>query len=139
MVRPLTERTEPTRVLEVGPGTGAVTKHIVRHLKPDDHFDLVEINDQFAELLCRRFADDPTFQPAANRSAVHHVPLQEFRPAEPFDVIISGLPFNNFPAALVEELIDHMPIAAGAGRRTGVLRVHVRPSGAVPDLSPKDA
>ena len=129
MVRPLTERTEPTRVLEVGPGTGAVTKHIVRHLKPKDHFDLVEINDQFAELLRRRFTDDPTFQPAANRSAVHHVPLQEFRPRDPFDVIISGLPFNNFPAALVEELIDHcLSLLAPGGELAFFEYMFVRPA-----------
>lgn len=107
MVRPLTQRKSPMRVLEVGPGTGAVTKQIVRALRPGDHFDLVEINAEFADLLRRRFATDPVFQAAAAQADVHHVPLQDFRPAEPFDVIVSGLPFNNFPAALVEELVDH--------------------------------
>lgn len=107
MVQPLARRKQPSRVLEVGPGTGAVTSQIVKHLKLDDHFDLVEINPEFAEMLRRRFSSDPRYQPVANQANVHSLPLQDFRPEEPYDVIISGLPFNNFPAELVEELIDH--------------------------------
>ena len=37
----------PARILEVGPGTGAVTREIVRHLQDDDRFDAVEINPSF--------------------------------------------------------------------------------------------
>ena len=39
------------RVLEVGPGTGAVTRYIVRALGPEDRLDLVELNANFAERL----------------------------------------------------------------------------------------
>jgi len=34
----------PSRILEVGPGTGPVTKKILDHLQPGDQFDAVEIN-----------------------------------------------------------------------------------------------
>src|SRR5438552_1607696 len=34
----------PRRILEVGPGTGAVTVEILRQLRPGDQFDIVEIN-----------------------------------------------------------------------------------------------
>ena len=107
MTRPLAKCAGPRRILEVGPGTGAVTGHIVREVRPDDHFDLVEINEQFAGLLKDRFASDPKYQPAAAMSQVHTCPLQDFPSTEPYDFIVSGLPFNNFPSELVESLVDH--------------------------------
>lgn len=106
MTQPLRARTAPKRVLEVGPGTGAVTRAIAPHIGAADRFDLVEINPRFAELLTERFATDPRYQPAAARSQIHVTALQEFRAEAPYDVIISGLPFNNFPASLVGELVD---------------------------------
>lgn len=106
LTRPLRERSDPVRVLEVGPGTGAVTRDIVRCIKPGDRFDLVEINERFAARLKERFAADSHYRQVADRAEVHVCPLQEFSPAGPYDVIISGLPFNNFPAALVDELLE---------------------------------
>src|SRR5947209_7706412 len=51
----------PGRILEVGPGTGSVTRQLVRHLLPDDHVDAVEINRQFVNLLRRRFEHEWAF------------------------------------------------------------------------------
>ena len=96
----------PVRVLEVGPGTGAVTSRIVKLLEPGDTFDLVEINQSFADLLQRRFADDPAFSSLAGSARVHAVPLQEFSSDAPYDVVVSGLPMNNFSSELVEELFE---------------------------------
>src|SRR5204863_3895446 len=53
------------RVLEVGPGTGAVTAHIVAALAPADQLDLCELNDRFAERLRERLASDPPFAQVA--------------------------------------------------------------------------
>ncbi|MCA9112037.1 MAG: methyltransferase domain-containing protein, partial [Planctomycetaceae bacterium] len=106
LTSPLLTRQGSLRVLEVGPGTGAVTSEIVRRLPTGSRFDLVEINEEFADLLRHRFLHDPDFAKMAEQSSVHCCPLQEFQAEEPFDVIVSGLPFNNFPAPLVEELID---------------------------------
>jgi len=106
VTKPLCSLTGPKRVLEVGPGTGAVTKAIVPRIQPADRFDLVEINDRFADLLRERFRSDRRWQPAATQTEVHCCPLQEFRSEQPYDIIISGLPFNNFSPQLVEELVD---------------------------------
>jgi phosphatidylethanolamine/phosphatidyl-N-methylethanolamine N-methyltransferase len=104
MVKPFEEHTRPCRVLEIGPGTGAVTRRIVRQLKPDDRLDLVELNEEFAGLLRQRFADDPAFRTVAGRAEIHQCPIQEFSANEPYQFIISGLPLNNFPAEMVREI-----------------------------------
>lgn len=107
MTRFLAQRGDgPVRVLEIGPGTGPVTRRIVTHLRPGDVFDLVELNEEFAGILQRKFETEPTWKAVAELSTVHQVPLQEFAPAEGYDFIISGLPMANFPAEMVEELSD---------------------------------
>lgn len=93
------------RVLEVGPGTGAVTRAIVAALAAGDRFDLVELNDNFVELLRRRFAGDPAFQAVADRSRVLHQRVEDLPPEPQYDLIISGLPLNNFSVADVERIL----------------------------------
>ena len=94
------------RILEVGPGTGAVTRQIVRRLTSDDQLDLVELNANFVELLRERFQSDPDFQPAAPRARVLHHRLEELPAGQPYDLIISGLPLNNFAAGDVAAILD---------------------------------
>ncbi len=93
-------------ILEVGPGTGAVTKTIVKLLKPEDRFDLVELNENFANLLKERFQTDSSYQRVNSQSQVHVCPLQDFQTDVEYDIIISGLPLNNFPADLVKEIYE---------------------------------
>jgi len=97
----------PVRVLEIGPGTGAVTGTIVKHIRENDRFDLVELNDAFAAHLQQRFETDPVWQLAAPQSEVHVAPLQEFSADGPYDFVISGLPLNNFPTELVDDIFEH--------------------------------
>jgi len=104
LARPLELHEEACRVLEVGPGTGAVTRRIVRLLKPTDRFDLVELNETFVDVLKRRFADEPEFSSVADRSTVHQCPIQEYRSEAPYQFIVCGLPFNNLPAETVREI-----------------------------------
>lgn len=104
---PFVRRSKPARVLEVGPGTGALTQEIVRHLRPGDVFDVVELNERFVELLRKRFATEPAFQQSAGLSQVHHLPIQDFVASEPYDFILCGLPFNNLPPRLVKDIFRH--------------------------------
>ncbi len=94
------------RVLEVGPGTGAVTAHIVAALRPDDVLDLVELNDCFVGRLRERFASEPAFARVAQRSRVLHQRVEELPADERYDLIISGLPLNNFSVSDVEQILD---------------------------------
>jgi phosphatidylethanolamine/phosphatidyl-N-methylethanolamine N-methyltransferase len=104
LTAPLKAGQGPLRILEVGPGTGAVTRRIVSLLKPEDRLDLVELNETFAEMLKRRFQEDSSYRKAAEQSEIHICPLQEFQSEIQYDYIISGLPLNNFSAEIVGEI-----------------------------------
>lgn len=112
MTRPLRQRARPARILEVGPGTGAVTKKIVQLMGPEDSLDLVELNETFADLLRARFAKDGEYGKVSAQARLHVCPIQDFHPESngtgsgQFDYIISGLPLNNFPADLVQDIFQ---------------------------------
>ena len=127
LCKPLRSRDGRRRVLEIGPGTGAVTDCIVSHLRGDDSFDLIEINGDFADGLRSRFQSRPHWQRVADQSTVHHCDLDSFD-GGPFDVIVSGLPFNNFPTDLVHRLIDRsLDLLAPGGSLSYFEYLYVRP------------
>jgi phosphatidylethanolamine/phosphatidyl-N-methylethanolamine N-methyltransferase len=99
-----TKRQKPCRILEVGPGTGAVTVEILRRLGSDDRFDIVEINERFVAHLEKRFEEEPLFRERRNQARLIHAPLQDVPGAGVYDFMISGLPLNNFPLALVRDI-----------------------------------
>ncbi len=106
LARYVGEGDAPRRVLEVGPGTGVVTRRIVPRLGDEDHLDLVELNASFVKRLCYDFEHDSVLQPAANRVEMHQIPIQDLARERRYDVIVSGLPLNNFSAELVEKIFD---------------------------------
>lgn len=95
----------PRRILEVGPGTGAVTRHIVAAMAPQDQLDLVELNEAFVRSLEQRFQQEPAFHAVAARARVLHSAVEDLPADQHYDVIVSGLPLNNFSAELVESIL----------------------------------
>jgi phosphatidylethanolamine/phosphatidyl-N-methylethanolamine N-methyltransferase len=104
MTRPMRQSKGPRRILEVGPGTGAITAAIVRQLRPGDQFDIVEINADFVAFLERRFAEEPDFRRWRAQCRIIHAPLQEVPVEHVYDFMISGLPLNNFSPELVADI-----------------------------------
>lgn len=96
------------RLLEVGPGTGAVTRRLARVMRADDRLDLVEINEQFVAVLRAALADDPALQPIAPRIRLLHGAIEDVPLDPPYDVIVSGLPLNNFAVAEVERILGRL-------------------------------
>jgi phospholipid N-methyltransferase len=128
MTGPLAARKRPARILEVGPGTGAVTRRIVQLLSPDDRVDLVELNEGFATLLERRFEHDEEYRRIAAQARLHVCPIQEFSADGPYDFIISGLPLNNFSAELVDEIFEiYFRLLAPGGVLSYFEYMYVRP------------
>ena len=108
LAQPLAQQREPSRILEVGPGTGAITRELVRHIGAEDVFHLVELNDRFVEVLRKRFDREPAFQRVSEQATIYHLPVQELRVVEPYDFIVCGLPFNNFSTEQVKSIFRHM-------------------------------
>jgi phospholipid N-methyltransferase len=109
LVVPVSSRpSRPLSVLEVGAGTGVVTRRLVRLLRPGDRLHVIEANPRFAQHL----REDPVL--------VEHGPGVGLRISACrvedlmdrhdeygcHDVIVSGLPFTNFPPAQVRQLLD---------------------------------
>lgn len=80
------------RVIELGAGTGNVTRALLDSgVRPEDLY-MVEQNEEFAAILRHRFPRSPVIQGDACSLADHMADL----PAA-FDFIISGLPLLLFP------------------------------------------
>ncbi|MCH7990232.1 MAG: methyltransferase domain-containing protein [Planctomycetes bacterium] len=106
LTAPLNASKGPLRILEVGPGTGAVTRRIISLLKPEDRLDLVELNETFAEMLKRCFREDASYRKVAEQAEIHLCAIEEFHSDIQYDYIISGLPLNNFSAETVGEIFE---------------------------------
>ncbi len=104
--RDTTAAAEGREILEVGPGTGAVTTRLVRLLQPNDRLTLVELNDDFVRHLNERFASERHFRAAADRSRLLHCRLEDLDGDRCYDRIVSGLPLNNFAADEVRQILD---------------------------------
>ena len=105
----------PRRILEVGPGTGAVTTEIIRRLGPNDRLDLVELNERFAEILRQRLSEDAGWQKVAARVQVLQLPVEELSLDEKYECMVSGLPLNNFSCEFVRQILDHFHGLAAEG------------------------
>jgi phospholipid N-methyltransferase len=95
----------PWKILEAGPGTGAVTRRLVRYLRPGDSLTAVEINPSLAEFLRKSFRDNPLMADKASQVEVVETDLLKFPGEAIFDSAVCGLPFNNFPLPLTQDLM----------------------------------
>lgn len=90
-------------ILELGPGTGAFTQTIYQNIRPDAQYVLVERDSQFRSMLESRFPD-AVIREEAMRLGLY---LKELNLGKA-DVIISGLPFANFPEELRTDILDEV-------------------------------
>jgi phospholipid N-methyltransferase len=102
LARPLCGPRPPGRILEVGPGTGSVTRAIVAQMQA---VDCVEINPHFARLLRQKLESDPALAPRQADVQVLQSAVQDVPGEAVYDFIISGLPLNNFTAEEVRGVL----------------------------------
>ncbi len=108
MTRVIGASSSPRRFLEVGPGTGPFTRMLLKRLRDGDELDLVELNSAFCDELERRMlrrfrADHPRIAVRLHQARIEDVPLHP-----PYDFVICGLPFNNFPPKLVRSIFRRL-------------------------------
>lgn len=93
-------------VLELGPGTGAITREILATGLPPDRLHAIEYSAAFCRLLQEKFPGANFHQgDAFDLRATLAARLGEDAPGR-FDCVISGLPLLNFPKEKRCQLLD---------------------------------
>lgn len=108
MTRSLRAAPGHRRVLEVGPGTGPFTRHILRSLRHGDEFHMVEISSEFCEHLERELLRPFRTSGVGAQVHLHCAPIEKAPLTGRFDFIVCGLPFNNFPPTLVRNILNQL-------------------------------
>ncbi len=101
----------PMRILEVGPGTGVVTKVIASRMIAGDTLDICEINPVFAKLISETIDNEPLFASVRRSIRVFERNILDHSVDDGsacYDLIVCGLPFNNFQQNLVARIFDHL-------------------------------
>ena len=92
------------RVVELGPGTGALTAPILDALPHDSQYLGLELNDHFVQDLRTRHPGHHF-----ENAAAQEFDFTSLWPDDAtFDVVISGLPWTSFPDNLQTDILDHV-------------------------------
>lgn len=95
----------PLSVLEVGAGTGSVTRELLSRTPPGSTLDIVEANPRFAAQLRHLVGAVQHPRVSGSNVAVHNADIAQFDTDRRYDVIVSGLPFANFAPDDVENIV----------------------------------
>lgn len=88
-------------VLEIGAGTGPVTRELLPLLDAGSTLDVVEANPRLAGAVRELVRARPPAQSDV-RVRVHETYVEELATDRRYDVLVSGLPFANFPPGQVD-------------------------------------
>lgn len=107
LTRPFARRTRAVRVLEVGAGTGAVTRVIGDLLGAEDQLDVCEIQAELADVLDCDVLRKGRLGEARREGRVRllRCPVEEVDAPDTYDYVICGLPFTAFPAGDVRRIL----------------------------------
>jgi len=105
---PFLNSTSPSSVLEVGAGTGPVTRYLGTILRQGDTLDICEINHDFADILERDVLSNAHFAPlvAQGRVRLLRQPVQELSGENRYDFVICGLPLTAFDLRDVQDVFS---------------------------------
>ncbi|RMG46051.1 MAG: methyltransferase domain-containing protein [Acidobacteria bacterium] len=100
-------------VVELGPGTGAITERLLPALEPGTTFFAIEINPDFARATRERCPGVEVHEDSATNLR-RYLALHG---REACDRIVSSLPWASFAANLQDELLDEITAALAPGGR----------------------
>jgi phosphatidylethanolamine/phosphatidyl-N-methylethanolamine N-methyltransferase len=95
---------KPSRIVELGPGTGALTAPIVERLGPHIDFLAVDIDPAFCERIQKRWP----WVDCVCASAEQLDDIVAERGLMPIDHIVSGLPFASLPEPVTEQILENV-------------------------------
>ena len=95
-------RNRDSYVLELGPGTGAVTEALLKHGLREDRLIAIEFNPNLAKLLRKRFSSAHIISGDAWELDTLLAELPQ--PVQFVGAVISSLPLLNFPKEKADEL-----------------------------------
>lgn len=90
-----------TAVVELGPGLGTITEHLVAHVGPNTDCVVIEIDRVFVRKLRERFPTVTVVNDSAETLPAHMHELGY----DHVDAIVCGLPFANLPNRFLDEVI----------------------------------
>jgi len=99
MTRYVQRKDAPIKVLEVGAGTGALTKTIAARMGEGDLFDVIEIDPDLCDVLRDKFKNNKNVK-------VHCISISDWNPQYNYDFIVSSVPFNSFRSGTVKTILD---------------------------------
>ena len=88
-------------VVELGPGTGAITEMICCKMKQDALLAAVELNEKMAQNIEQKFSNVTVFRGCASELDN----MLRSRQLPQAEIVISGLPFALFPDDLQEKIL----------------------------------
>jgi phospholipid N-methyltransferase len=86
----------PANILEIGPGTGALTREIVKKMRPADSLDVVEVQEKFFQIIKSKYQ--------AENIAVYLNDFMKFEPDKRYKFIFSSLPYDNMPRRVIRKI-----------------------------------
>jgi len=106
VAEPFRRSPRPVRVLEVGAGTGAITRHLGALLTDKDELDICELQAEFADILERDVLSASMFRRPLVDGRVRLLckPVQQIEGESCYDFVISGLPMSAFELDVVEQI-----------------------------------
>lgn len=99
-------------IVEYGPGTGAFTKELVMHRRPETVLLLIEQNRHFCKELEKTFKTQPNLHiiHGSAQKVKEYLNNYGFQYA---DYIVSGLPFTSMPKSISHSILNETQKAIG--------------------------
>ena len=100
IVKKIPKSNESLNILEVGAGTGIITRGIIKTLNNNDDLDIVEINEELTEYL------KSTLDIENKNVSITCSDIVDFDLFKKYDVIVSTIPFTQIPCEIVKKILD---------------------------------
>lgn len=120
-------------VLEVGAGNGGnITEAIITKLRPQDRFDIVEIDPEFCAELHRKYDHIPQVH-------IYCTSITTWRPPYAYDTIVATVPLHVLPFDLMQSILESYKMLSKNGGMVSFIQywgqalLHLTPSQSVRD------